>query len=91
MGSRAITTPHHLMTVPLARLGTDEVGGGLFLAVCLGLSRLQKERGLTGGVEALARAEGDERRGAQDLSICVCVLPHRCSHWESTKPRAEDG
>ena len=34
MGSRAITTPHHLTTVPLARLGTDEVGGGLFLAVC---------------------------------------------------------
>jgi len=34
VGSRAITTPHHLTTVPLARLGTDEVGGGLFLAVC---------------------------------------------------------
>ena len=34
MGSRAITTLHHLTTVPLARLGTDEVGGGLFLAVC---------------------------------------------------------
>jgi hypothetical protein len=34
VGSQAITTPHHLTTVPLARLGTDEVGGGLFLAVC---------------------------------------------------------
>ena len=33
MGSRAINTPHHLTTVPLARLGTDEVGGYLFLAV----------------------------------------------------------
>jgi len=34
VGSRAITMPHHLTTVPLARLGTEEVGGGLFLAVC---------------------------------------------------------
>ena len=41
VGSRAITMPHHLTTVPLARLGTDEVGGGLFLAVCNHRARLQ--------------------------------------------------
>eukprot|EP00964_Phaeocystis_antarctica_P034987 scaffold19931_cov33-Phaeocystis_antarctica.AAC.1 len=31
-GSLAIPMRHHLTTVPLARLGTDEVGGWLFLA-----------------------------------------------------------
>ena len=34
MGSQAMHMRHNLTTVPLARVGTEEVGGWLFFAVC---------------------------------------------------------
>ena len=36
MGSQAMHMRHNLTTVPLARVGTEEVGGWLFFAVCAG-------------------------------------------------------